>query len=64
MDMIGYSVHRAVYVVDEQCNMEEFGRCYNPVFKAELGYGYFEFTEMEYLKPHKNVIVMNKVYVH
>ena len=63
MDRIGYSVHRAVYPVDNQCNMEEFERRYNPVFKAELGYGYFEFAQREYLKAHKNVIVMDKVHI-
>ena len=61
MERISYSVHRAVYNVDKQCSMEEFGRRYNPVFRAEQGYGYFEFTEEEYLEPDKNVIVMDKV---
>ena len=61
MDKINSSVHRAVHVVDRQCTMEEFGRRFNPVFKAEHGYGYFEFAHNECLKLHKNVIVMDKV---
>ena len=61
MDRIDDSVHRAIHVVDKQCTMEEFGRRFNPVFKAELGYGYFELVHREYLKLHKNVIIMDKV---
>lgn len=61
MEWIGYNIHREVNFVNEECTLEEFGRYYNPGFKAELGHGYFEFTEREYLKPQKNVIVMDKV---
>lgn len=61
MERISYNIHKEVNSVKKECTLEEFGRQYNPVFKAELGYGYFEFTEPEYLKPKKNVIVMDKV---
>ena len=61
MDRIEDNVHRAIQIVDKQCTMEEFGRRFNPVFKAELGYGYFELAHEEFLKLHKNVIVMDKV---
>ena len=61
MDRISNSVHREVQIIDEQCTMEEFGRRFSPVFKAEQGYGYFEVAHDEYLKLHKNVILMDKV---
>ena len=61
MKTISYNIHREANVICKEYTIEEMGRQYNPAFKAELGYGYFEFTEMEYSEPRKNVIVMDKV---
>ena len=63
MERINYSIHKEVNVVNKEYTVEELGRQYNPAFKAESGYGYYEFTEMEHLKPQKNVIIMDKVCV-
>lgn len=57
------NVYREIHGVEKQCNMEEFGRRHIPGYKSELGYGYFEFKEPECLKPHKNVIVVDKVQI-
>lgn len=61
MERIGYNIHKEVNYVNKDSTLEEFGRQYNPIFRAELGYGYFEFTEPEYLNLKKKVIVMDKV---
>ena len=61
MERISYNIHKEVNYVNKDSTLEEFGRLCNPVFRAEQGYGYFEFTEPEYLKPQKNVIVIDKV---
>lgn len=59
MDMV--NAYNEVYAIQKQCNMNEFGRRHIPGYNSELGYGYYEFTEPEYLKTHKNVIVMDEV---
>ena len=61
MSKIDSTVYRAVYDVDEACNMEEFGRRKLNTYKQATGYGYFEFTRPECLETHKNVIVVDKV---
>ena len=61
MEKIGSNIHRDVYEVQEKCGIETFARRHNPVYRSTSGYGYFEFTKLESLKPHKNVIVMDKV---
>ena len=53
--------HYNVYEVHERCNMGAFGAQKIPGFKPERGYGYFEFKEEEYIKPHKNVVLKHKV---
>jgi hypothetical protein len=61
MDRISAAVHYDVYDIHKHCNMAEFGRRHIPGFRPELGYGFFEFKEEEYLKPHKAVILIDKV---
>ena len=51
----------AIYDVHENCNMESFGSHEIPGFTTKRGYGYYEFTEPEYIKPHRNVILKDKV---
>lgn len=53
--------HYKVYDVYERCNMGDFGAQKVPGFRPETGYGYYEFVEDEYLKPHKNVVLVHKV---
>jgi hypothetical protein len=43
--------------------MGVFGAQKNPGFRPESGYGYYEFKEEEYLKVHKNVILIHKVLI-
>ena len=61
MDKISDKTHSYMKSVQSQSELEEFGRRYNPVFKAYKGYGYFEFKQKEQLKLYKNVIIMDKV---
>lgn len=63
MEKIKRETHRLVLTVQTPCKMEEFGRRYIPGFKTEMGYGYFEFTREEFLKPYKSVVVMDEVYI-
>ena len=53
--------HYTVYDIKKECNMVHFGRDHIPGFKPELGYGYYEFTQNEFYKPHKKVILVHKV---
>ena len=53
--------HYSTYNVYKQCKMAEFGRRHIPGFKPELGYGYYEFTQKEFFKPHKKVILVHRV---
>ena len=55
--------HYSIHEIPEHCDdtLESYGKRHVPGFRSESGYGYFEFTEPEYLKPHKNVILMDKV---
>ena len=53
--------HYTVYDIHEKCTMAEFGRDHIPGFKPEFGYGYYEFTQKEFYKPHKKVILIHKV---
>lgn len=48
--------------VHERCNMGDFGALKIPGFRPENGYGYFEFKKEEYLKLHKNIVLIHKVY--
>lgn len=50
-----------IYDVDKQCGMEEFAAKHIIGYKQESGFGYYEFTKEEYLKPHKRVIIVDKV---
>ena len=50
-----------IYDVDKDCNMTSFGGCNIPGFKIKGGYGYYEFKEPEYIKPHRNVMLVDKV---
>ena len=61
MDRIYETVHYEVYDIHKRCNMAEFGRRHIPGFKPESGCGFFEFKQQEYLKPHKAVILVDKV---
>ena len=56
--------HHSIYEIPEDCDdtVENYGKWHIPGFRSESGYGYFEFTKPEYLKPHKNVILMDKVH--
>ena len=62
MDKIHATVHYEVYDVHKHCNMAEFGRHHIPGFRPELGYGFFEFKQEEFLMPHKAVILVDKVH--
>lgn len=62
MEKIQSESHGVICNVEEPCKMEAFGRRHIPGFKPETGYGYFEFTQEEFLKTYKNVILMDKVY--
>ena len=53
--------YNAIYDVNENSNMATFGRCCIPGFRMERGYGYYEFREPEFIKPHRNVILVDKV---
>lgn len=63
MEKIPKNVHYLVYYVPKKCNMAEFGARAQGIlgFKPEVGYGYYEFQMKEYLKLHKNVVLMHKV---
>jgi hypothetical protein len=50
-----------VFDVNKDCSMEEFGSTNIKDFKIEFGYGYYEFKEAELIKPHKKVILVDKV---
>ena len=63
MDRIYGTVHCEVYDIHKPCKMAEFGRSHIPGFRPESGCGFFEFTKEEYLKPHKAVILVDKVSV-
>ena len=41
--------------------MIDFGREHIPGFSPDLGYGFYEFTQEEYFKSHKRVILIHKV---
>ena len=49
-----------IYYVDEDCNMAMFGRHCIPGFKMEQGHGYYRFSEPEFIKPQRNVILVDK----
>ena len=54
--------HYSIYKIHKKCKMAEFGRkCITPEFRPELGYGYYEYTQDEFLKPDKRVILVHKV---
>ena len=53
--------HYEICDVNENCNMTSFGGYNIPGFKIKRGYGYYEFTEHEFIKPHRNVILVDKV---
>ena len=61
MTKIDSAVYRCMYLVNESCNMEEFGRLHLGAYKQANGYGYFEFSSEEELETDVNVIVMDKV---
>ena len=61
MERISKNVYCKVFNVTKRCNMDVFSEQRITGFKAEMGYGYYEFKEEEYLKPQKNVILMHKV---
>ena len=56
------TVHYEVYDVQKSCNMVKLAKHHIPGFKPELGYGYYEFKLEEFLKPEKNVVLVDKVY--
>ena len=62
MEKIQSESHGVICNVEEPCKMEVFGRSHIPGFKSEAGYGYYEFTQEEFLKTCINVILMDKVY--
>ena len=53
--------HHSIYAIKRKCNMAEFARRQIPGFKPELGYGYYEFKEDGFFKPHKKVILVTEV---
>ena len=59
--MVKLYEYYAIYDVSESSNMADFGSLCIPGFKTERGYGYYEYREPEFIKPHKNVILMDKV---
>ena len=61
MEKIPDHLHYDLYDVPKKCNMAIFGAQKNPGFRPDKGYGYYEFVGKEYLKPHKNVVLMSKV---
>jgi hypothetical protein len=63
MKKLKYFYHE-VHDVDKRCNMSDFGAEKVSGFRPERGYGYFEFKEEEYLKLHKNVVLLHKVFKH
>ena len=61
MEKIDSAVYSQVCSVSNECTMEDFGRQHIIGYKQANGYGYFEFTQLEVLETHENVIVMDKV---
>ena len=53
--------HHSIYAIKKKCNMAVFASRHIPGFKPELGYGYYEFKEDEFFKPHKKVILVAEV---
>ena len=50
-----------MYDIPNKCKMEELRAQEIFGFKPEMGYGYYEFKEEEYLNLNKNVVLMHKV---
>ena len=61
MDRVRETVHFEIYDIYKPCNMVEFGRSHIPGFKPELGYGYYELKQEEFLEPEKKVVLVDKV---
>ena len=64
MDRIYETVHYDVYDIHKPCKMAEFGRHHIPGFRPDSGRGFFEFKKEEFLKPHKAVILVDKVVMY
>ena len=61
MEKMNEAIHYKVYDICEESKIEQFGSQHNPGYKANVGYGYYEFSKEEQLKARKNVIMMDKV---
>ena len=61
MDRVRETVHYDVYDIHKSCNMAQFARAHIPGFRSELGYGYYEFKQNEFLEPEKEVVLTDKV---
>lgn len=61
MARVHETVYNEVYEVDKTCNMAEFAKQKIPGFRPELGYGYYEFKQEEFLEPEKKVVLIDKV---
>lgn len=63
MERVRETVFYNIYDVEETCYMAEFAKQKIPGFRPELGYGYYEFIQEEFLEPEKEVVLMDKVLV-
>lgn len=61
MEKIPKNVQYSMYDIPNKCKMADFGAQEILGFNPEMGYGYYEFKEEEYLNLDKNVVLMHKV---